>query len=96
MSDPWDKLTREQARALIAEHKIVALERRRSLRGDADQIARYGDYEADHNQYFRLGNGQMLWRQDSDDCSGEEWVLMHDVIDATAVDAPLKLGAVDG
>lgn len=85
--DEWEKLTREQARALIAKHKIVALESNIEQRRDGST------YELDHNQFFRLGNGRLLWRQDSCDECGEEWLLVIDVIDGTASDTPRALGA---
>lgn len=83
-----DLITREQARALITEHGVVALERGHDL-----GLTKYEErYESDHNQFFRLGNGRLLWRQDSDDQYGEEWELVVETIDATATEAPREIG----
>lgn len=82
-----DEITRDEARALIAKHGIVALEREVGKRPNNTE------YELDHNQYFRLGNGRLLWRVDSDEGHCETWELVVETIDSMATDAPREITA---
>lgn len=73
-----EELTRDEARALIAEYKVESLERN-------DGRTVYGEpYEPDHFVVLVLGNGQRIRRDDCGEEHGEAWYLMHTVIATTA------------